>query len=83
VLSEGDKQLLAELARHQGWPILKRLLQARREQDVRRYGQKMLFGKEDVPARETARVGGFYNGCDWLVQQADKAFSDVYMKEQE
>lgn len=80
-MDEGEQRLLAELGRHPGWSVLARLLKERREHDVRSYGSKVLFGKEGVPATEAHRVRGFHQGAKWLLDQADKAFSDVYMKE--
>lgn len=80
-MDRGEKQLLAELGRQPGWAVLARLLKEKREQDIRSYGSKVLFGKEGVPAVEASRVRGFHQGAAWLIQQADKAFSEVYIEE--
>jgi len=79
-LSDGDQRLLAELARHPGWDVLKKQLALRRERDFYNLGRKAVQEK-DVPAREAAELAGFHKGVLWTLQLADKAFRDVFKRE--
>jgi hypothetical protein len=76
-MDQETEQLLADLAKHPAWGVLKVLVAERKVRDVSQLGWEV-YRKGEVPTSRGSELRGFYRGADWLLGQVDKAFRNVY-----
>jgi hypothetical protein len=71
----GERALLAELAQHPAWAVLKRTVEERRLRDMNRLAAE-LYAKGET-TQNVDYVRGLHQGAAWVLTQADNAFSTV------
>lgn len=76
-LTETERATLADLTRHPGWDILKRMAEERTNAKVRSLARTILNGEGDVPGEVIWVERGYCRGVNELVKAPEKALAHI------
>lgn len=63
---------LAKLAEHEGWKLLRELLEERKGKHLKRIASLLVARSEaSVTQREIDYIAGFWHGAEWLLNNPD------------